>query len=61
MKAATEMVAKYIFATCDLGDGFETTVEPGRVEIDLTTGKVTIKPAEGKAAEFFRVVIPKDE
>ena len=61
VKAAAEKVSKYIFATGDLGDGFETTVDPGRVEIDLVTGRVTIEPAAGRTSEFFRVVIPKDK
>ena len=59
VKAAAERVSKYIFATGDLGDGFETTVDASRITIG-DDGLVTIKPDPKKTAEFFRVIIPKD-
>ena len=59
VKAAAERVSKYIFATGDLGDGFETTVDASRITIG-DDGLVTIRPDPKKTAEFFRVIIPKD-
>ena len=60
VKAAAERVSKYIFATGDLGDGFETTVDASRITIG-DDGLVTIRPDPKKTAEFFRVVIPADK
>ena len=60
VKAAAEKVSKYIFATGDLGDGFETTVDASRITIG-DDGLVTIRPDPKKTAEFFRVIIPADK
>ena len=60
-----EAVKDYIANSCiqttgDLGTAFEVIGDPTRVTID-DEGKVTITPAEGKTAEFFKIVIPSDK
>ena len=60
VKAVEKKVSAYIRATDALDDGFEHTVDPERVTVDLTTGTVTIKPDPTKSSEFFKIVIPRD-
>ena len=60
LEVEAKKLVGYIQTTGDLGDGFETTVDPDRVTIDSDTGKVTITPDPAKSAEFFKIVIPQD-
>ena len=59
-----EFVAGCIRTTGDLSTGFGgKTVGTDRVKIDSATGKVTIEPDKAdptKAAELFKIVLPKD-